>query len=243
MAKLEDIEHGSQWLLIPIGTAILAIFLPLSDLGYLALKLIVCCSAIYALRRVPSLSPSAVISLICVAVLFNPIIPVYLRDRTLWIVADLFAIATFFFQIKFSKKNSHNIVDVKQGKVFQTEGPQLFQTYSQIVEKSSFEQMVVNPIRAILSNFRNIKKIEEMDEGRLRGFLGYCTGFILFNHDPKSASYFVNAGMWVKQSYWGVISKKLPALLNDVCNQEQLSILLKLGVEGIILMKLGTQDM
>jgi hypothetical protein len=93
---------------------------------------------------------------------------------------------------------------------------------------------VVFPIKAILSNSRNNQNIEEMDEGNLRRFLGYCTGFILFNHDPKSASYFVNAGMWVKQSYWGVISKHLPALLNNICIQEQLNILSRLNVEGII---------
>ena len=85
-----------DWLFIPALLLVLAL-LPLPYGYYTFLRLVVTIAAAIAAFLVyqqASLNRSWAIAFGIIAVLFNPIFPVYL-DREVWAVIDLFAAATF----------------------------------------------------------------------------------------------------------------------------------------------------
>lgn len=85
-----------KWLILPIIVCLIGI-LPLNTSFYTLVRIIVFCSAIaVGLQTKDQISEQGLVMLGIVAVVFNPIFPIYINDKLTWIVLDLAAAGVFF---------------------------------------------------------------------------------------------------------------------------------------------------
>ncbi len=82
-----------------IAIAVLVIGIPtVWPIGYYTLvRLVVCAAAIYTIAARRGMDSPHLVGLAFIALLFNPVIPVYL-SKALWVVIDL-AVAYYFWQL------------------------------------------------------------------------------------------------------------------------------------------------
>ena len=95
MKNITDDKNKIFWL-APIVVLVIGIF-PL-PLGYYTLsRLVVCASALYfALRFYKKNDQRNLWIFGFIAVLYNPIIPVYLYEKTIWIIVNIITIYLFY---------------------------------------------------------------------------------------------------------------------------------------------------
>lgn len=96
----EQFKPSSRWLIIPVATALLAI-LPLPSEGYMITRTIITLSALYLVFGwKEEVAPQMKLIFIAVAILFNPVMPIYLYQKVLWMIIDLGVALLFFSQAK-----------------------------------------------------------------------------------------------------------------------------------------------
>lgn len=233
---IEKYKITSLWLFLPIAACILAV-LPLSSTGYLAVRLVVSFSAFYVVfgwKEQVRIEWKLVFFF--VGILFNPVFPIFLHSKLAWIAIDVVVAALFFSQLRVnsiepseaqgmpaisSSKNHSNIIKTSTHPI---------KHQAQV----GWFNNVIKPLRlAVDSTVGFDEKIIKDSELR-RWFLGYCCGFVFYKKNPKAAFAFAGSGMWVKQSYYGMLESSVPELLDEFLGVEEKSIFLDLFSADIL---------
>lgn len=226
---IENYKQTSHWLFLPILACLVAI-LPLSTTGYLAVRLVVSLSALYAvfLWDEPVRIEIKFIFLF-VAILFNPIFPVILHSKVAWIFIDILVAALFFSQLKKNPKDlgdneGLNAISLPSSVDFQR------QTVDQqrMIKNGDLLINVVKPLSLAYDSAEIVDERMRADAHLRRWFLGYCCGFVIHAQNPSAAFSFERSGMWVKQSYFGMLESSVPTVLDEVVDAETKSLFLEL---------------
>ena len=86
--------------------ALISVF-PFNDGFYIFTRVVVCLSALYGIFYLNKKEDSSWIIFALIAVLYNPIVPVYLHSRPLWVVINVLT-SIFFFRTYYNSGKSDN---------------------------------------------------------------------------------------------------------------------------------------
>jgi len=93
-------------ILIAGASVALISVLPFNDGFYIFTRVVVCLSALYGIFYLNKKEDSSWIIFALIAVLYNPIVPVYLHSRPLWAVINVLT-SIFFFRTYITSGDSH----------------------------------------------------------------------------------------------------------------------------------------
>jgi hypothetical protein len=120
-----------------------------------------------------------------------------------------------------SSKNHNNIIQtsthpIKQG------------------AQESWFNNVIKPLRLAVDSTAGFDEKIIKDSELRRWFLGYCCGFVIYEKNPEAAFAFEGSGMWVKQSYYGMLESSVQELLDDFWGVEEKPAFLELFSADIL---------